>query len=328
MTRSCSHGLPRVCIVTLLSIAGVGVAGPASGQDFEHDRTRPATLVDRDIVVREVAYTGPEGESTDATLVTPARPGRYPAVLFVHWYGPEDTNSNRTQYVPDALALARQGMVSLLIDTPWSEPTWFPKRDPAHDKAFSVAQVKRLRRAMDVLAANDRVDPKRLAYVGHDFGAMYGAIVAGLDPRITRFVFVAGTSKFADWFTLGRKLDPAAREAVYKDLATFDPVLHVARITGGAGALPVRDQGPVRVARGSRCTRRGRGRAEGVQVLRVRAWHEHGGDARPRRLAGEARGDQRRTVGAGGDPHEHADTNVDQRPHLGWHALRGRPRSR
>jgi cephalosporin-C deacetylase-like acetyl esterase len=233
MTRSCSHGLPRLCIVTLLSIAGFGVAGPASGQDFEYDRTRPATLVDRDIVVREVAYTGPEGECTDATLVTPARPGRYPAVLFVHWYGPEDTNSNRTQYVPDALALARQGMVSLLIDTPWSEPTWFPKRDPANDKAFSVAQVTRLRRALDVLAANDRVDPKRLAYVGHDFGAMYGAIVAGLDPRITRFVFVAGTSKFADWFTLGRKLDPAAREAVYKDLAPFDPVLHVAPITAG-----------------------------------------------------------------------------------------------
>jgi cephalosporin-C deacetylase-like acetyl esterase len=234
MTGSCSYRLPRLGVLAVLSVAGfAAVARPASGQDYEFDRTRPATLVDRDTVVREVAYMGPDGESTDATLVTPARPGRYPAVLFVHWYGPEDTNSNRTQYVPDALALARHGVVSLLIDTPWSEPTWFPKRDPGNDKAFSVAQVKRLRRAMDVLAASNRVDPKRLAYVGHDFGAMYGAIVAGLDPRITSFVFVAGTSKFADWFTLGRKLDPTAREAVYKDLASFDPVLHVARVKAG-----------------------------------------------------------------------------------------------
>ena len=216
--HECHAQWPHRCwFVTLLSLVVLGVALPAWGQDFDYDRTRSAALVDRDVIVREVAFTGPDGASTEATLVTPARAGRYPAVLFVHWYGPEDTNSNRTQYVPDALALARHGIVSFLVDTPWSEPSWFPKRNPGDDKAFSVGQVKRLRRALDVLASIDRVDPKRLAFVGHDFGAMYGAIVAGLEPRITNVVFVAGTSKFADWFTLGRKLDAAAREQVYTD---------------------------------------------------------------------------------------------------------------
>ena len=177
--------------------------------------------------VREVSYQGPDGEPTEATLVTPSKPGKYPAVLFVHWYGPEDTNSNRTQYVPDALELAGHGIVSFLVDTPWSEPSWFPKRAPADDMALSARQVRRLRRAMDVLAAIDRADPTRLAYVGHDFGAMYGAIVAGLDPRITAFVYVAGTAKFGDWFTLGAEAGTGgARPGLQGARAAFDPVAH------------------------------------------------------------------------------------------------------
>jgi cephalosporin-C deacetylase-like acetyl esterase len=97
---------------------------------------------------------------------------------------------------------------------------------------------------VDVLAAVDRVDPQRLAFVGHDFGAMYGAIVAGLDARITAFAFVAGTSKFADWYTLGRKLDTPAREQVYKELAPFDPVAHLPKVKAGAVLLQFAHKDP------------------------------------------------------------------------------------
>ena len=199
-------------------------------QDFTADRSVPATVTERDISVREVRYTDAGGGTTDATLVGPKAPGKYPAVLFVHWYGPEHTNSNRTQYVPDALALAEKGVVSLLVDTPWSEPSWFPKRDPTRDAEFSTLMVKRLRRALDVLAASDSVDAGRLALAGHDFGAMYGSIAAGLEPRVTAFVFTAGTARFADWWILGRKLDAGARTAVYAEHAPFDPVAHLAKV--------------------------------------------------------------------------------------------------
>ena len=45
--------------------------------------------------------------------------------------------------------------------------------------------MKDLRRALDVLLAQPGVDPKRIAYVGHDFGAMYGAVLAGVDRRVS-----------------------------------------------------------------------------------------------------------------------------------------------
>ena len=198
--------------------------------DFTYDRSGTPVLTDREVVVREVSYADVDGRPTEATLVGPRAPGKYPGVLFVHWYGPEHTNSNRTQYVPDALALARRGIVSLLVDTPWSEPTWFVKRDSARDAEFSTTMVKRLRRALDVLASAESVDSGTLALVGHDFGAMYGAIAAGLEPRVTAFVFTAGTAKFADWWTLGRKLEGTARAAVYAEHAAFDPVVHIARV--------------------------------------------------------------------------------------------------
>lgn len=216
----------------------------ASAQDVTFDRQRPFAVADRDVSVREITFAGPAGEATEATLVTPAASGRYPAVLFVHWYGPAHTTSNRTQYVPDALALARHGIVSLLVDTPWSEPSWFRTRQPANDVTFSSAQVKRIQRAVDVLASLDRVDPERLGLVGHDFGAMYGAVVAGLDRRITAFAFVAGTEKFADWFLLGRTLDADARSRVYDELAPYDPVRHLPNVSAGAVLLQFATKDP------------------------------------------------------------------------------------
>jgi fermentation-respiration switch protein FrsA (DUF1100 family) len=198
--------------------------------DFKYDRSRPPVLTDQDVAVREVSYVDVDGRPTEATLIGPRAPGRYPGILFVHWYGPEHTNSNRTQYVPDALALAKRGIVSLLVDTPWSEPTWFVKRDPSQDAEFSTTMVKRLRRALDVLASAESVDSGKLALVGHDFGAMYGSITAALDPRVTAFVFTAGTAKFADWWILGRKLEGDARARVYAEHAAFDPVVHIARV--------------------------------------------------------------------------------------------------
>ena len=215
----------------LLTLAALLTFVPgAPAQDFTADRSAPATVAERDISIREVSYTDAGGGTTDATLIGPKAPGKYPAVLFVHWYGPEHTNSNRTQYVPDALALAQKGIVSLLIDTPWSDPPWFRKRDPNKDAEFSTLMVKRLRRAINVLAAVESVDATRLALVGHDFGAMYGSIAAGLEPRVTAFVFTAGTARFADWWTLGSKLEGDARAAVYAEHAPFDPVLHIGRV--------------------------------------------------------------------------------------------------
>lgn len=201
---------------------------------FAYDRSRPLELKATEVSLRNVSYAGADGRRAEATIVAPARPGRHPGVLFVHWYEEPAQNADRTQFLPDALALARRGVASLLIDTPWSAPTWFSTRDPADDLAMSIREVRELRRALDVLAALDEVDADRIAFVGHDFGAMYGAVVAAVDRRPRALVYIAGTTAFSDWFLLGRKLDAEARRKVEGELAPLDPVRHLAKVSPAA----------------------------------------------------------------------------------------------
>jgi dienelactone hydrolase len=184
-------------------------------------------------LLREISYAMLEaGSRNNATLVEPKMPaqGPRPAVLFVHWYGPPRPTSNRTQFVPDAVDLTGSGVVSLLIDTPWSEPEFFKKRKREEDYARSVQQVKDLRRALDVLLAQPNVDPARVAYVGHDFGAMYGVLEAANDRRVGAFVFIAGAPSFSDWFLYGPAMPPDARQKFIDQLAPLDPVRYLPKL--------------------------------------------------------------------------------------------------
>jgi len=189
---------------------------------------------DNGVLLRDITYATLTKGTNAATLITPATPAAAPApaILFVHWYGPPAPTSNRTQFIPDATALARQGVTSLLIDTPWSVPTYFRTRTRAEDYTRSVQQVRDLRRALDVLAAQPGIDRTRLAYVGHDFGAMYGTLAVVADPRVTHFVFMAGTASFSDWFLYGPKLEGKEREQFIAELAPLDPVKWVPRLRG------------------------------------------------------------------------------------------------
>src|SRR5207302_5623007 len=64
-----------------------------------------------------ISFAGGRGP-VSATLVTPARKGKHPAVIFVHDYG------RRDEFLTEALSLARATppAVSLLIDAPPERP--------------------------------------------------------------------------------------------------------------------------------------------------------------------------------------------------------------
>jgi hypothetical protein len=155
-------------------------------------------------------------------FVEPENSSPHPGVLFVHWLGDPKT-TNMTEFVPEAQALARRGVTSLMIDAFWAKPNWFETgRAPATDYGDSLRQVAQLRAALDALIERPGVDATRIALVGHDFGAMYGAVLSGLDARIKFFVFIAGNPDFASWYLLGKK--PADVAAYKRQMAPFDPL--------------------------------------------------------------------------------------------------------
>ena len=179
------------------------------------------------VAVRDITFANLEGGRTAAYLVAPPGKGKFSGVLFVHWYEPASKDSNRTQFLEEALALAKKGTMSLLIETMWSDPKWFETRKPTEDFDNTVKQVKALRRALDVLLAQAGVDPKRLAYVGHDFGAMFGAVLAGVDHRPRAFALQAGTTSFSDWYLLGSPLKGEERQKFIEQMAPLDPSRYI-----------------------------------------------------------------------------------------------------
>ncbi len=161
---------------------------------------------------------GPEGDEARA------------AILYVHWYEPHAPDSNRSQFVEEAKELARGGAVCLLIETLWSDLDFFLKRTQAEDGQNSVEEVVNLRRALDLLLSQPGVDPARVAYVGHDFGGMYGVLAGSLDQRPEHYVIMAATPRFPDWYLYLPHLEGEARETFIREMSEIDPIAHVSRL--------------------------------------------------------------------------------------------------
>ncbi len=207
---------------------GAAWAGPDGGTGakvelFALDAGAPPTAKDvvPAVTVRDVTFPGvPGGPDVKAYVVSPAGKGPFAGALWVHWLG-EPVTTNRTQFLDEAVALAGRGLVSVLVDGMWSEPRWFGKRTTATDFEASVRQVQELRRAMDFLLAQPGVEARRVAFVGHDFGAMYGALMGSVDNRARTYVLAAGTATFHEWFLLGKP--PPSKAAYIEQMAVLDP---------------------------------------------------------------------------------------------------------
>jgi len=153
------------------------------------------------------------------------------AILYVHWYEPESIDSHRTQFEEEAKEMARAGAVCLSIETLWSDRDFFLKRTQEEDMQNSMEEVVNIRRAMDWLCTLSGVDLNRFAYVGHDFGGMYGVLVGSLDKRPSHYVIMASTPRFPDWYLYLPKLEGEAREAFIRQMAEIDPITHIPNLS-------------------------------------------------------------------------------------------------
>ncbi len=209
-----------------------GLADPLDVQEVGRETRDGAS-------VHDITFAGPGGRRVTAYQVAPAEapPAPHPGIVWVHWLEPKAPDSNRTQFLPEAVTLARQGVTSILPDAFWSVTPakaaamrqfgW--RGEFVHDRDVTVRQVIALRRALDALLAAPGVDPARIAYVGHDFGAMCGALVAAVDRRPACYVLMAGTYSFGDWYVFGSDLDAEQEKAYQEQISVLDPTRYINR---------------------------------------------------------------------------------------------------
>ncbi|HEX8138259.1 MAG TPA: hypothetical protein VF544_11760 [Pyrinomonadaceae bacterium] len=211
-----------------------------AGALFAYDRSVAFDLKEvsareqQGVQIRDVdyaAYTQQRGR-IKAYLIRPTSGGPFAGVLFFHWLG--RPNGNRNQFVDEAMALARQGTVSLLIEGyfPWAvEPV-----DGKTDRQRVIDETIEVRRALDLLLAQPGVDARRIAYVGHDYGAMYGSIMAGVDKRVKTYILMAPIGSFSYWSLAYwlRKMDDPFKAAYREALNPVDPITHIQRAAPAA----------------------------------------------------------------------------------------------
>jgi cephalosporin-C deacetylase-like acetyl esterase len=249
----------RHCLVVAVGMAilnlGASSNGVSSGQTpgsadpahFSYDAGVPlgvkqlATKVQNDVTIKDVTYVGSNGDTVSAYLVIPHGTGKFAAIIWAHWLMPGAPNSNRDEFLEEAIALAPKGVVSLLVDSPQHRPGFKPTPNPV----LVAQQVIDLRRGLDLLLACADVDKSRIAYVGHSWNAGNGAILDALDKRFAAFVFMSGPQSTMEYvissdsprMAQARKtIDMAKVQETLKANAWADPGSYANRL-GPAPAL-------------------------------------------------------------------------------------------
>jgi predicted esterase len=188
------------------------------------------------VSVSDIGFENGRGGQTDAYLVAPEAGGGGAAILWFHWLETGAPTSNRTEFLDEATSLARQGVVSLLVQgtLPWTTPP----ASVSADSAGVEAEVVMVHRGLDLLRARPDVDAARIALVGHDFGAMYAAVAAGSDTSVAALAMMAPTARWADWFARYWQVQEPA-DAYAAGMAPLDPVTWLPEVAGRPSLLQV-----------------------------------------------------------------------------------------
>ena len=235
----------------VLALLFVPISAPAQTQPellqrWKYDPTLPMNMQQKGVEerdgmrVQDMTYTspvgdrgravGPNGGKVTAYLVIPDGKGPFPAVIYGHWCMPGSEKKNRTEFLEEALVLARAGVISLLPDHVTVQPGFVEEQDPFGENQVEaiVQQVVNLRRGADLLLARADVDPQRIAYVGHSCDAAAGGFLSGIDKRFKAFVLMAGDlsnevdKKSKSFQEYRQKIGPERLDAFMKEHAWLD----------------------------------------------------------------------------------------------------------
>jgi dienelactone hydrolase len=213
-------------------------------QMFDYDPRLPLDLKEigvenkTGVRINDISYQSPKGGRVTAYLVVPSDNRRkFAGVIFMH-----PRPGSRNNFLDEAVSLARVGAVSLLIDAPFSR-AGESKRDfdstvtkPLVDRDIYIQTVVDLRRGVDLLLARSDIDPKRIAFVGHSYGAHTGAVLAGVEKRLKAYVIMAGAPSLTEFLRTSSLLpivkvrDSLTKEQqdnYFSTLADVDPIAYI-----------------------------------------------------------------------------------------------------
>lgn len=204
----------------------------------------------RGVNLFEISYASPGGGSVTGFLAVPApdlgfferlwlvafrRARHHPGIVLMHGM----PGSALESMAAWGLSYAQRGAVVVSIDAPWVRRgggLTYTSRDSVEQ----VQLIRDLRRAVDVLVGRGDVDPHRIGFSGVSYGAAMGALLFGVEPRLSTAVLRVGGAGLVSRLTdaSGGPIEDLARqgpEAQARWLEAMRPIEAVRFIGGGAG---------------------------------------------------------------------------------------------
>jgi len=218
----------RVGTLVLIALLGAAAAAtslarPTSPALFAYDHSAPLkvswgrSVTAGAVVQRDFAFDALAGKRVAGYFVHPKNGAPWPLVLWTPGRG-----GDRSEELPDAVALARHGVASLLVDPPTPEVVTC---NPKVDLSIFVRYVVGRRRAVDLALTLPGIDRTRIAAAGFSYGSSVTAVLAGVEPRIGAFALKSGRAHHTGFMRLAcAQLGAAALDTYVTRLSVVDPI--------------------------------------------------------------------------------------------------------
>jgi dienelactone hydrolase len=151
----------------------------------------PAQTLDGGIEIHDIAWNSLGTDRVSAWLVVPPGGGPFAGIVYLH-----GSETDRDDFLDEAVAMASGGAASIVMDAPFARTGSSRKAFllnfglAERERDMTAQTVVDLRRAYDVLLERGDVDPERLGFVGHSWGASLGVVLAAVDDRPGSLVII------------------------------------------------------------------------------------------------------------------------------------------
>jgi poly(3-hydroxybutyrate) depolymerase len=210
---------------------------------FDYDATTPIVITETSVrkeneyTVHEIQYPSPKTGNVPGYLIVPDAAGPFAGIVLMH-----GSSGSRDTLLPFAEELVLTGAVVLTISGPAARTsgrqwlTFTPQ-----DREEQIQLMVDLRRGVDLLTRNEKVDPSRIGYVGYSYGAAMGGLLAGIERRIKAYGLMVGDGGLVNHFMDGdipvggfENVDPLSRARWLEAMEPIEPILFIGHASPSA----------------------------------------------------------------------------------------------
>ena len=174
---------------------------PATPLDVAEES--PVRTLDGGIEIHDISWASLGTDRVSAWLVVPPGDGPFAGLVYLH-----GSETDRDDFLDEAVAMAHGGAASIVLDAPFARTG--PSRKAfllnfglaVRERDMTAQAILDARRAYDVLLERGDVDPERLAFVGHSWGASLGVVLAAVDDRPGSLVIITARPSWTGFLAL------------------------------------------------------------------------------------------------------------------------------